>query len=191
MSASLSIDISLQGTKDELFALIKVFQSYETVNEKQYRVSRDCAYISLASLNQGTLYLKNSTDEEINALLDTCDGTVHLDASGPSGVYNDLDDVRLFETMADAAPTARFKGDIYGDNGSGELGCNAELKDGKLYLSEYFLDDADRPEYDDEDPDFDEDELYEELEETRNNNSVDRIYDPLTEEYHIWWKEKD
>ena len=243
MSANLSIEIKLKGTKDELLEIIKCLKFFETDMQNQYREKRNCAYIHLTSLNH-EVYLSNTTDKKEtyysqrvlpgntlnipgrhvaddgtvrdgdgficvaadpgymgrgSVLITSLGpakvydsgcayGTIDIYASGPSGVYDDLEEVGLFEAMAVAAPGAWFKGEIFGNNGSGDLGCDAELKDGKLYLSEYFLDDADRPEYDDEDSDFDEDEYYEEVDKAKEDNTIDRIYDPLTKEYHIWRK---
>ena len=148
MSADLNTAITVQGTPEELSAILKVLRAYETEKLEQYRAQHNCGYLEdvAASGAGGECSTAELTDDEIEAFAAEAGAEITVDAGGPWGAFNFPGDIGLFEAMADAAPTAAFKGQIDGFITGADVSCRAELRDGLLYISEYAIPDEEIPE---------------------------------------------
>ena len=56
--------------------------------------------------------LEEMSDEELSILIDDSNCAVCAEASGPYGVFGTLDEIFVFEEMAEAAPNAKFVAEI-------------------------------------------------------------------------------
>ena len=140
------INITAKGSQEELLAILDVLRIYETRNHERYESKKDCAYICSVRVNGQEF--KDLADEEWARLLEEADGVLEIQAEGPYGELESRPRIYgfgLFEAMADAVPGAWFEG--VNDSVGGHMeGCyHAELKEGKLYLSEYYIDNDDLP----------------------------------------------
>lgn len=133
MSADFNTEILMKGKKEELMAMTKVLKSYVTEKQNQYNEKRDCAYMMSVRINDEN-YLTELTDEELEAVVETSNETVNVAAMGPYGVFGFLEEVRLFEDMAEAAPTAYFDGQMAGFNASGDQAKKGVLEDKQLHI---------------------------------------------------------
>ena len=133
MSASIYTVISFKGSVDELFTLMKALQTFETDRQKEYQLHSDCGYI------ESTEIIIGSKKKEIT-----------VNAEGPYGVFSELGEVGLFETLARAVPTAYLKGYCSGFMTGAEVSLDGELKDGMLSLTSFYLPDEEKPEDEDE-----------------------------------------
>ena len=149
MSADFNTEILMKGTKKELLAMTKVLKSYVTEKQEQYNKNRDCAYMISIRIN-GENYLDKLTDEQLKEVVENANGSVKADAMGPYGVFGLLEEVTLFEEMAEAAPMAYFDGLMSGFNVGGDQAKKGVLENKLLYLYIDYPDD----DFDDED-DFD------------------------------------
>lgn len=135
MSADLNMSVEMRGNREELAAMLKVLNYYETVKGAQYNTKRNCAYINFVEIttpgNRG--HLEEKKISELAAMAENSNLT--LSAGGPYGHYAGLKEVGLFEDMANAAPNAWFSCTISGFVGSADVFYSAELKDGLLTVS--------------------------------------------------------
>ena len=145
MSADLNMSISMRGSQEELAAMLKVLHYYETVKGAQYNASRNCAYIDWVQITSRgqSRHLDENNICELAAM--TGSGELTATAGGPYGHYAELQEVGLFEAMADAAPNAWFSCSISGFVGSVDVSHSAELKDGQLNV--YASDTDEDPSY--------------------------------------------
>lgn len=141
MSADFHTFITVSGTQDELLAVLKVLRFYERDLAERYRSSRDCAYIELVNVKEGidTSYfsgkeLDSLTEEDIVALAAEMDGAMSVRASGPYGIFSLVEEVPLFQDIAEAAPGAVFTGEISGFSDEVNQEAKGELKEGLLNL---------------------------------------------------------
>lgn len=161
MSRELFTSVTIEGTPDQLFAMLKALKSFETDWQKQY-LELQRSGNSGAELDHGYLeyvrccgsYLKNLTDEELRTLAEKSPNRCSIYAEGPSGSFYEPSEIGLFEALAKAAPDAAFSGEIEGIAWGTEFRHTAELKNGHLALSSKVSDDGD----DEYEEDWDEDE---------------------------------
>lgn len=165
MSAELNTELKIQGTDEELLSMIKVLQSFATDNFKQYKNNYDCAYLDNVTMDtdDDIIFLEDATDEAVKKIISESDNELDLEISGPYGIFEDLDEVGLFEKLADAAPNAYFYASVEGFLTGGDVSQKAVLKDGVLVLSSKMFDD----DFGDEEPIFE----------------TNVAYNPITKEY--------
>jgi len=139
MSAEVNTEISITGTPDEITAMLGVLRMYETEKYEQYQSTRRCAYISGVRItgSESKQYLKDMTDEEIRRAASEYKNLL-VEASGPYGYYSTLEEVGLFEDMAEAAPMAGFSGSSEGYITGASVALNGELRKGLLHISHYY-----------------------------------------------------
>ena len=126
MSSDFSTELTVRGTKEAYLAILKVLHTYADERYQQYREHRNCWYLDkkIGEVTEKTLenYLKN--------------GVFSILLGGPYGVMNGpmMDEVDLFERLADAAPGCSFEGSISGWDPGANQRIDAKLADGLLYL---------------------------------------------------------
>ena len=148
MSADLNTHLTLEGSPEDLFLLLKVLKKFEVENSEQYGKNHDCAYIKLVNIKNGSHEekLKSLDDDGIRSFISGNPGEIDVKASGPYGVFEKLGDVDLFKEMACAAPSASFDGFSSGFITGADVSLRGILKDGLLYLAEFYMPDEVRPE---------------------------------------------
>lgn len=88
--------------------------------------------------------LEYRTNKEIDGFLKNFKNKIFIEASGPFGRYGGVPEAGLFEAIAEAVPNAKFKAKTSGfTTGQSDL-FRAELKDGMLKLTYYYLPDDSR-----------------------------------------------
>lgn len=183
MSADFNTSIKMSGTKEEVLAMLAVAKKYATEKQQQYREKRDCEYfvsIYIKSARDTGFGLGESlvemADEALGKLLDDCNCAVCVNASGPYGVFGTLDELFVFEEMAEAAPNATFTADIDGFNSGGCQRAKFVLENKLLHISAY----SEEEDFDYEDGDEDEEDWdnEDELEWT-----IEDWYDPIAKKY--------
>ncbi len=188
MSADFTTTLEVRGTREDCKKILEILCYYANDRKKQYREQRDC------------WYLDTTLDMPENEL-EKCwkSGEMHLTLSGPYGIMNGpgVDDIDLFERIADVAPTCYYRGSISGWDTGGDASKEAELKDGKLYLkSSYSAFGEDDEEFEDDEYEDDEemDDEFEDEEDIDEDDGIgeagefdkekwDIIYDPIAKEY--------
>lgn len=108
--------IEMKGTETELFDLLKIVRMYAVEKREQYHSEKNCAYLEGASIKNTGKGIDILSDDELLEVVKESDGQISIEASGPYGVYDFVNEVSLFEELADAAPTACFEGFISGHN---------------------------------------------------------------------------
>ena len=156
MSADLNTEITMKGTEEELFSLVKVIQSFENEKYERYKTKHDCGCLVFCMIIEGEAdfskilsngkSLKELSDEEIQSLISNANGEISIKAGGPYGVFSELFEVGVFEELACAAPSAYFKGISSGFVTGADVSLTGELKEGILYLAEYNMPDEAIPE---------------------------------------------
>lgn len=186
-AADFNTGATIKGTKEEVFAILKVMHSYATDKRQQYREKRNCPYLMSMCIEGENEFgshkpIGDFSDEELMAYIEEKKYTICVDASGPYGVFNGLEDIDMFHEMAEAAPNATFVGGMGGFDPGADQAASFELKDGLLhckYAVSYFGDewdedcDEDEEDWDDED-DWDEEEP---------DWGEEVIYDPVKKKY--------
>lgn len=168
MSRELFTSITIEGTPDQLFAMLKALKSFETDWQEQY-LELQRSGKSGAELDHGYLeyvrccncYLKNLTDEELRALAEKSPYGCSVYAEGPSGSFYEPSEIGLFEALAQAAPDAAFSGEIEGLAWGAEFRHTAELKNGHLALRSKVSDNGDdeyEEDWEEDEEDWDEEE---------------------------------
>jgi len=148
MSAYIDTEIEVCGTPGEIQAILKVVRCFVTEKVEQYKIKSDCVYFVWVKVkgNAGEKDLKDMTDEQIIAFVSESGDTLYVEASGPYGRFSMLDEVGLFETIAEAAPTATFSGCSKGYVTGADVTLKGELRNGLLYISNYYEPDEGRTE---------------------------------------------
>ncbi len=181
-AADFNTSATISGTKEEVFAILKVMHKYATEKREQYREKRNCPYlthINISGENEFGMHqpISNFTDEELMAFIDSKNCAIFVEAGGPYGVFNTLERVLLFHEMAETAPNATFQGGMGGFDPGGDHCAAFELKDKKLsckYASrEHGWED------DEFDEEWDEDDEDENWEEEEPDWDTEVIYDPV------------
>lgn len=135
MSADLSTNIKLEGTIEELKAMIGVIKNYSTLSEDNY-----LEFVRIDGFDGKDL--DNYSEDELNEYIENCSGKISVDAEGPYGLGG-VDETRLFELIAEAAPNAKFYGSISGFTTGQQDFFAGTLEDAKLSLKyEVFVDGA-------------------------------------------------
>nr|MBQ4456427.1 hypothetical protein [Clostridia bacterium] len=148
MAADLNTIIKIQGTSEELLSMLKVLKKFGTEKLERYRDKHDCGYIEQINVS-GPINKQNiegATNDELMKLVSDCITELTVTASGPYGYFFEPNEVRLFEELAEAAPNSFFTGRISGFITGADVSQSAELKDRKLYLSDYVMNDETLPE---------------------------------------------
>jgi hypothetical protein len=115
MSACFETYIGIEGTKEELLAMLMVVKSY-TSRTKERDVQLDSVNIG----GKERRLLGDMSDDEISRFVESLKGSsVGIEADGPYGRFIGIENCGLFEDMASAAPNGRLKGDISGFTNGG------------------------------------------------------------------------
>ena len=145
MSADFWTELTLKGTEEEIFSMLKVMRMYGDKYE-EYKKHHNCAYLE----ND----YEGLSDEDLLVHAKNAKGKLEIECSGPYGVFGLLEEVALFKDLADAAPTASFTGLISGFDSGGDQELKGTLRAGLLkQYTKYPCDEFDE-DFDDED-DFD------------------------------------
>ena len=182
MSADFNTFIKMNGTKEEIMAMLKVLKTFKNEKREQYREKHNCEYIDFIQVNNNSdmffdknlKSLDSMSDEELLKFIATCENGVFVSASGPWGSFGYLDEITLFDEMAIAAPNATFQGSISGFNTGGDQDAEFKLIDGLLHSRYAFQGDEYYDEYDDNGEDEDEDEEIE--------WDFEIVFNPITKE---------
>lgn len=137
MSADINTFIEMRGSKEDLFAMLKVINYFEKEMYEQYCNEHNCGYVHFFRMNNGREELMLNDENSIREFLEKSHDGINVELSGPYGVFFALSEVGLFEAIADAAPNAYFNGTSSGFTTGGDIALSGELKDGKLNLVEY------------------------------------------------------
>lgn len=135
-TADLDFNLEINGTPDEIIAIIEVM--------RQYDAGKDGVYFSFTHVEVGDETIRcfgEDTEEKLREAIRSAEKPVIINASGPYGSYGELNDVDIFCEMAEAAPAAGFQGAISGFAGYADQSLTARLEDGKLHISTYYLSD--------------------------------------------------
>lgn len=176
MSADLNTFIEMHGTIEELKAMlaaIKVFcGNRENIELVWPEISRKRNCVE-------RLDLKKISQEELDDFLQHCRKNVHFTAGGPYG-RGGVEGSGLFEAIAEAAPTAKFEGQISGFTTGEEIVLLGRLETGMLSMEYRRIAD--------EDVDFDEEDDEEDGDNEGDDDSQSCLtevikYDPIKKEY--------
>ena len=128
MFAEYNTRITVCGTTEELAAIAEVLWEYKT-GTVQIRLNQ-------IKTNKGKKDLLLVSKKQFLSIVSSAGDGFDVEADGPYGRYGSLEEVRLFEDMANVAPDAYFQGVIHGmSDGSGCYeDAYATLEDGKLAL---------------------------------------------------------
>lgn len=178
MAADLNTFIELEGTLEEAKSMIAVIKDY---CGHGHDASLDFPRISSKKKFDGKndVLLETLTEDALEAFLTKCKKKIFIEAGGPYGSYGRVDEAGLFEAIAEAAPTAKFKAHTIGFTTGQRDDFAAELKKGKLHLTYSCLPD-DYEINDDADDEMDEDWF------TEKNT-----YDPIEKKYKKQYSEED
>lgn len=140
MSADLSTEIEMEGTLEEIKSAIAVIKSFCTNKHKAM------LYFPSISLTKPVTFkdsfsLEYKTDKAIDDFLKNFKNKIFIEASGPFGRYGGVPEAGLFEAIAEAVPNAKFKAKTSGFTTGQSDVFRAELKDGTLKLTYYYLPD--------------------------------------------------
>ena len=141
MSADFNTEITIKATKEDLIKLIKGLYDFTKHSKKVNK--NDYAYFEWIEVKCKNLSLDDSKISTIKKFVADCGEEINISAMGPYGYFYELSEVKLFEYLAEVAPRAYFKGSINGFSGSVDQNLQAELKDSRLYIEEYFVDQGD------------------------------------------------
>lgn len=186
-AADFNTNARIEGTKEEILAIMKVLLSYTTEKKDQYNKERNCPYLTSVYVSGdgekglGTR-LAPAEDADYLKFIEDRGNVLYVDASGPYGRFGFLDEVDLFHEMAEAAPGAKFVGAMSGFNPGGDMVAAFELKD-KLLQCKYLMPNEEAWEdEEDEEDDWDEndDECWDD-EEPDWDEIV--VYDPIKKKY--------
>ena len=130
MSSDLRTTIQLEGTLKEIKSMLAVIKDYCGPN---HDASLDFAEISLKKGDAGIRF-DDLSQKELASFLKDYKKKIYITAQGPYGKYGTVDEAGLFEAIAVAAPTAKFKAETSGSTTGQEECLVGELKKGKLHL---------------------------------------------------------
>lgn len=149
MSRELEMSVSMQGTSEELLAMLKVLVNYETklrdtywdnIRNNQADLNDDCGYLENVRTADG-IELKDLTDNELQKLAESRN-KISISADGPFGTFAEPGDICFFEDLAEAAPNAAFSGRIIGVAWGEDIAHCASLSAGELALNDYYGDEV-------------------------------------------------
>ena len=128
MTVDFDLGITMNGTPEEIAALVGVIRHYSG--------NETAAYINCVSLNKGdkSCHLSCASEEDIKKFIEENNAPIDVSACGPYGHYCTVDEFDMFEKMADAAPGAYFKGCISGGTSYTTESVNCELVNGKMHV---------------------------------------------------------
>ena len=183
MSGDFNTTITLKGTKEELMAMVNVLKTYATEKSQRYNDNHDCAYLEYVEVSDNNedemdvidlTFMDDDDLDELNEMLDNPEKTIYVYAPGPYGIFGLLEEVPLFEDMAEVAPNASFDGTMSGFNTGGAQKLKGVLEKGLLHLYVKYPE-ADYEDFEDADEDWDEEDDTEWDEES--------IYNPVTKKW--------
>ena len=134
MAGAYDTEITMKGTGEELLSFLNVLKLYKTSHYINVEDDIDARFegvsISYCEMNSR---IDDLSEEQINRIKEQ-GGIISVEASGPYGHFEEVDDTRLFQNLADAAPGASFSGKVEGYKGSADVYWKAEFTEGKLNL---------------------------------------------------------
>ena len=119
MSACIDTNITMKGSLEELLDMIKVLE--------------DSKYLSGHMIKKK--YIKDISEEELKKLIEDSNNEITIDMMGPYGIFEELSNTKVFETLADVSPNAYFMGTMEGFTGSSNVSLTGKLENKKLYIS--------------------------------------------------------
>lgn len=144
MSAEFNTKMEIKGTRDELINIITAAIKFnDFIKKKKNKYPYYFENLQVKASGGSFLSGNNISEDEIKDFLKTVNGSVQITANGPYGYFSELSEVKFFEYLAEAAPSSYFKGSINGFSGSADQNLQAELKDSRLYIEEYYADQGD------------------------------------------------
>ena len=107
-TADFTFGITLDGTLEEVLAMLTVFQEYEK--------GKNGVYFSFCELKRGckTVRMDKLDEDALRAFVEDGEGAVEVSGLGPYGRYGELNDIDVFREMAEAAPNASLEVEITG-----------------------------------------------------------------------------
>ena len=143
MSADLNTEIEMEGTLEEIKSALAVIKSFCT-NEHKAMLYSPIISLTKPVTFKSTFSLEYKTDEALNDFLKIFKNKIFVEAGGPYGRYGEVPEAGLFEALAEAVPNAKFKAKTSGFTTGQNDVFRAELKDGTLKLTYYYLPDDSR-----------------------------------------------
>lgn len=140
MSAEFTTEITIQANKEDLFKLIKALYDFGKHSKK---ANKKYSYLDFVEIKSGNLTNDDGDVTTIKEFVAKCNEIIFVSANGPYGHYYELKEVKLFEHLAEVAPSAYFKGSINGYSGTLDQWLEGELNCGLLYLSGSCIDGSD------------------------------------------------
>ena len=121
----------LKGEKKELNTVLKVLKDKSQDNYDK----NGGWYFHLAEVKNETFskMLMEMSDEEIDAI----EKEIYVSSMGPYGDYKELEEVNVFEIMAETAPSMYFEGSVKGNINGDIAAIEAKLENGKLWKRNY------------------------------------------------------
>jgi hypothetical protein len=135
MSADVFTDIMLKGSHEELIRILRVIKDFKDDKTKKARLHSIYIVDGAENIN-----LNNISQQELRQYITHEGNGIEIKADGPYGVYKNLLDVGLFQTMAEAANRAYFKGESLFSRDDEEEQLRAEFIEGKLYIENFCID---------------------------------------------------
>lgn len=133
MIAEFETKIIIKGTREEILSMFTVLKKFETE-------TKNLCSISIHTVSNDFLFLlENTSDEKIHEFLSETETEINVTADGPTGWLISPGELKLFEALANVAPKAYFNGQISGITTYQEYSHFGELKNGKLYLSDFII----------------------------------------------------
>ena len=177
-AADFNTAVSIQGTREEVLAILKIIRAYATEKREQYRAKRNCPYlthVNISGKDETSVHksMLNMSDEELLIFIEESNCSVFVEAGGPYGVYMGLQQLSLFHEMAEAAPNAQFQGGMGGFDAGGDSMASFELNEQKL-LCKYACHETEFYEDEDFEDDWDEEDC-----EQEPDWDTEIIYDPI------------
>ena len=143
MSADLNTEIEMEGTLEEIKSALAVIKSFCT-NEHKAMLYSPIISLTKPVTFKSTFSLEYKTDEALNDFLKIFKNKIFVEAGGPYGRYGEVPEAGLFEALAEAVPNAKVKAKTSGFTTGQNDVFRAELKDGTLKLTYYYLPDDSR-----------------------------------------------
>ncbi len=134
-TADLSFEMKIKGTPEEVASILDVMLEY---NEGKNGTYFSCISITVCDK---CFSLGLTSKDELTAAINSNSGTAAISALGPFGKYGEIDEVDILRDMAQAAPNAHFTASIDGFAGYADQNLSAELANGRLHVSTFYLSD--------------------------------------------------
>ena len=133
MQAEFNTTVNVSGTEDELKKIIEVFRQFEAKKFKGFLVD-----VQLKNEYRAAKLKDLIEKDALDAFVKESVGSIAIEAAGPWGSYQFVTDVKIFETMADVAPTASFSGKIEGGTSYTTENIDCEMKNGILHIESFY-----------------------------------------------------